>query len=176
MGLQSLVEVVCADARNDNGHEKQDNRQNGKRGQRLAGGLVVFLSVQVRNVHADELEQEIGERDEVDNDATDHACNGLATDPESRREEQEERDDECGGGENFFHRGCLLNHDQELDCERKEEEEVELEQGNVNLARVSRNHVVGFHSESSYLVRQITPLQSQVGADVLVDSPCEFII
>lgn len=28
----------------------------------------------------------------------------------------------------------------------------------------------------AYLVCQVTPLQSQVGADVLVDGPCEFIV
>ena len=126
MRLQSLVEVVCADARNDDSHEEQDDCQNGKRGQRLPGRLVVFLAIKVRDIHADKLEEEVGQRNEVDDNTTDHACNRFAADPESGSEEQEEGDDECGGCEDDFDCGRLLDDNQELDCESQEEEKVKL--------------------------------------------------
>jgi len=138
--LEALVEVVCADARNDNGHEEQDDGQNGKGGQRLAGWLVVLLAVQVCDVHADELEEEVGKRDEIDDDAAHHAGNRFAAHPKGSGKEQEKGDDEGGRSEDDLNRGSLFDDDEELDCEGEEEEEVELEQGNVNLAGVS----VGF--------------------------------
>lgn len=157
VGLQALVEVVCADARNDDGHEKQDDGENGKRCQRLPGGLVVFLAIQIRDIHANELEEEVGECNEVDKDTAYHAYNRFAADPEGSSEEQEEGDDQSKGSENLLDRGCLLDDDQELDCESQEEEEVELEQGNVDLANVRAGNVQ--MSGLLYLICEVTPLQ-----------------
>lgn len=157
MWLQALVEVVCADARNDDGHEKQDDGENGKRCQRLPGGLVVFLAIQIRNIHANELEEEVGERNEVDKDTAYHAYNGFAADPEGSSEEQEEGDDQGKGSEDLLDRGCLLDDDKKLDCESQEEEEVELEQGNVNLANVRAGNAQ--MSGLLYLICEVTPLQ-----------------
>ena len=125
--LQALVEVMCADARNDNGHKKQDDGENGKGCQRLPGGLVVFLAIKVRNIHANKLEEEVGERNKVDDDTAYHACNRFAADPESSSEEQEEGDDQRKSSEDLFNHGSLLDDDKELDRESQEEEEVELE-------------------------------------------------
>ena len=107
--------------------------------------------------HANELEEEVGERNEVDNDTAYHACNRFAADPEGSSEEQEEGDDQRKGGEDLFNHGRLLYDDKELDCESQEEEEVELEQGNVNLAdvRAGTTHISGLF----YLVCEVTPLQ-----------------
>lgn len=155
--LQALVEVVRADARNDDGHEKQDDGENGKCCQRLPGGLVIFLAIQIRNIHANELEEEVGERNEVDNDTAYHACNRFAADPEGSSEEQEEGDDQRKGSEDLFNHGCLLDDDKELDCESQEEEEVELEQGNVDLVDVRADDAQ--MSGLLYLICEVTPLQ-----------------
>jgi hypothetical protein len=133
--LQALVEVVCAHARHDNGEEQQQDRQNGEYRQRLARGLVLFLAARARNVHADELEEEVGEGDEVDEDDDNHAGDRLAADPEGGGEEQEEGDDEGDGRQGELDRGGVLDDDEELDGEGEEEEKVKLEQGNVNLRR-----------------------------------------
>jgi hypothetical protein len=131
--LQALVEVVSADARNNDGHQQQDDSEDGEGSQRLPGRLVVFLSRAVCNVHADELEEEVRQRNEVDNDTGDHAGNRLAADPESSREEQEECYDQSGGGEDNFDCGGLLDDDEELNGEGKEEEEVEFEKRDIDL-------------------------------------------
>ena len=102
MGLQTLVEVVRADTRNNDGEEEQEDRENGECSQRLASWLVVLLAQAVCNVHADELEQKVCKRDKVNDDADDHTNNGLAAHPEGGSEEQEEGDNQCRSREDDF--------------------------------------------------------------------------
>jgi hypothetical protein len=137
--LQPLVEVVRADARNDNRKEEQQDRQNRKSCQRLAGRLVVLLALEVRHVHADELEQKVRQSYKVHKDAANHACNGLATHPEGGSEEQEEGDDERSRSEGDLDGGRLFDDDKELNRKGEEEEEIELEECDVNLADVSND-------------------------------------
>jgi hypothetical protein len=133
VGLEALVEVVCAHASNDDGEDKKQNSEYGKGSQGLACWHVIVLAVEVGNVHADELEQEVGHGDKVHDDDSNHAGDRFATDPPCGEEEQEEGDDQCDGGEGEFDRLGVADDDQELHCKCKEEEEVELEQSNVNL-------------------------------------------
>lgn len=133
MRLEALVEVVCACARNNDGEDEKENGQDGESGQRFPRRQVLFLAGRARDEHADELEKEVAECDEVEDDDNDHANDRLATDPESSGEEEEEGDDQGDGGEGGFELLGVLDDDKELDGEGKEEEEVELEHGNVNL-------------------------------------------
>ena len=135
--LEALVEVVRAHARDDNGEQQQQDRQNRKHRQRLARGLVLLLAVDAGDVHADELEEEVGEGDEVDDDDDNHAGDRLAADPEGGGEEQQEGDDEGNGRERLLKAGRVLDDDEELDGEGEEEEKVKLEQGNVDLGGVN---------------------------------------
>ena len=128
---------MCADARNDDRDEEQYNRQNGKRSQRLASRLVVLLAQAVCDVHTDELKEEVRQSNKVDNDTDNHAYDRFATHPESGGEEQKEGDDQGRGCEDDFDCRGLLNDDEKLNREGKEEEEIELEKGDVNLAGVS---------------------------------------
>jgi hypothetical protein len=133
VGLEALVEVVCAHARDDDGKDEEDDGECGEGSQGLLRRLVVLLAVEGGDVHADELEQEVAQGDEVDYDDGDHSGDGLATYPPSGKEQQEEGYDKGGGGECDLDFGRLVDDDEELDCEGEEEEEVELEQSNVNL-------------------------------------------
>jgi hypothetical protein len=127
VGLEALVEVVCAHARNNDCEDEQEDCEHCKSSQRLAGRLVVVLAIQVGNVHADELEQEVAHGNKVNDDNGDHAGNGLATDPPGSEEEEEEGNDQGNGGEGELDRLGVLDHDQELHGEGKEEEEIELQ-------------------------------------------------
>ena len=135
MGLESLVEVVRAYACDHDGKNEQENGEHSKGGQRLARRLVVFLAIQVGNVHADELEQEVGHGNEVDDDNSNHAGNRLAADPPGGEEEEEKGDDQGDGGQSELDCLCVLDDDEKLDCKRKEKEEVKLEERNVNLRK-----------------------------------------
>lgn len=133
MRLEALVKIVCAHARDDNGEDQQHDGENGESSQGLARRLVVFLTVEVGNVHADELEEEVGHGNEVHDDDDNHAGNGLAADPPGGGEEEEEGDDERDSGKSNLDILGLFDDDKELDGEGEEEEEVELEEGDVNL-------------------------------------------
>jgi len=131
--LEALVEVVCAHAGDNNGEDEQEDGEHSEGSQGLACWLVVLLAVEVGNVHADELEQEVAHGDEVYDDDGDHASDGFTSDPPSGREQEEEGYDQGDGREGSFDWGRLLDDNEELDCEGEEEEEVELEESDVNL-------------------------------------------
>jgi hypothetical protein len=133
VGLEALVEVVCAHACNDDGEDEQKNGEDGKGCQRFARRLVVVLSVEIRNVHANQLEQEVGHGDEVDDNNGNHAGDGFAADPPGGEEEEEEGDDQGNGGQGELDGLCVFDNNEELHGKGKEEEEIELEKGNVNL-------------------------------------------
>ena len=135
MRLQALVEVVGAQACCNNGDDEQEDCENGKGSQRLAGWLVVLLAVCIGDPHSDELEQEVAQGDEVDDDNADHTSNGLAADPPRGKEQKKESDNEGGSGEDQFNGLCVFDDDQKLDGEGQKEEEVKLEEGDVNLCR-----------------------------------------
>lgn len=87
----------------------------------------------VGGVHAYELEEEVRQGDEVDNNNDNHAGDGFATDPECSQEKKNEGDHEGGSGEAKLDLASVLHNNEELDGKGKEEEEIELEKGNVNL-------------------------------------------
>ena len=133
MRLEALVEVVCTHTGHNNGEDKKEDGQDGKGSQGLARWLVVALAPVGGDVHADQLEEEVAHGDEVEDDDDNHAGERLATDPPGGEEEQEEGDGEGSRGETLLEFLGLLDDDKELDCEGEEEEEVELQEGDVNL-------------------------------------------
>lgn len=56
--FQSLVEVQQADGRIDDGHQDENDGQNGERGERFADGTVCIGSVGIL-VHPDQFEEEV---------------------------------------------------------------------------------------------------------------------
>jgi hypothetical protein len=143
VGLEALAEVVCAHACNDNGEDEEENGEHGEGGQGLARWLVVVLAVQVGNVHADELEQEVRHGDEVHNDDRNHARDGFATDPPRSEEEKKEGDDQGDSGQGEFNGLGVFDDNQKLDGEGEEEEEVELEEGDINLYGQHCSSIIG---------------------------------
>lgn len=111
VGLEALVEVVCAHARNDDGEDEKENGEYGEGGQRLACRLVVVLAVEIGNVHANELEQKVGHGDEVYDDNGNHAGNRFAADPPGGEEEEEKGNNQGDGGEGKFDRLGVLDDD-----------------------------------------------------------------
>ena len=69
------------------------------------------------------------------------------------------------------------DNNQKLYSEPKEEEEIELEERNINLVNHGQHlsHSVSLR-RNTYLKSQISPLHSQICADVLVDGPCKFVV
>lgn len=135
MGLEALVEVVCAYTSDNNGKEKEKNGEDSKSSQRLARWPILGLTVKIGNVHANELEQEVAEGNEIENDDGNHASNRLAAHPPSCEEEKEKRDDEGRSSKSQFDSLCVFDDDKELHSEGQEEEEIKLEYGDVNLGR-----------------------------------------
>jgi hypothetical protein len=133
MRFEALVEVVCAHARDNDGHDEKENGEHGESGQRLARRLVVNLAVEIGNVHADELEQKVGHGDEVDDDNGNHTSHRLATDPPGGEEEEEKGNDQGDGGKSKFDCLCVFDHNEKLHSKCEKEEEVEFQKGNVNL-------------------------------------------
>ena len=91
----------------------------------------------VGGVHAYELEEEVRQGNEIDNDDDNHASDGFTTDPECGQEKKNEGDDEGGSGETELDLASVLHDNEELDGKGEEEEEIELEKGNVNLRIMS---------------------------------------
>lgn len=128
---------MCAYTCNDNRNQQQKNCEHRETCQTLPRRSIVLQSCSVGGVHTDELEEEVGERDEVHDNNDNHSRNGFAADPESRKEKEHKCYDQSGGSETEFDSGCVFDDNEELYREGKEEEEVELEKGDVNLGRVS---------------------------------------
>lgn len=67
MRFQAFVEVSCTPASHNDGDNHKSERYDGEDRQCRSGWSVLFLALRVRGVHADELEDEIGEGAKVNN-------------------------------------------------------------------------------------------------------------
>ena len=137
--FQPLVEVRRTPCAVDDCHDQQQQCDDSKRRQTLARRLVILHSLRVaRVVHAYELEEEISHGREVENNRAAHSqCRLAPGKPCSRKQDGDGHGDGSNGECELDVGSMLANHDDELDCESKEEEKVELEQGNVNLFVIS---------------------------------------
>ena len=130
MRLQSLIEIShnhdrCSDRRN-----QQQDRQHRKCGQRMSRRCIL---VRLRTiVHTNELENEVRHSGEVEED--DESLAGIGFPSRDVGGEEEESDcDGQGGDRKCEFVGLAVHDDEELDCEAEEEEEVEFEEGDVDL-------------------------------------------
>lgn len=137
MRLQTLVEIVCADASHDDGDNDQEDGEDGEARQGFAGGLVVIQAGLVGGVHAHQLKQKVRQCAEIDDDDGNHANDRLAPHPKRGEEEEHEGYDQGGSCEALFDGLGVVHDDEELYGEGEEEEEVELEEGDVNLGSES---------------------------------------
>lgn len=156
VGHQALAVVVGAQTRHDDGADEQHNGQHGEGSQFFARGEIRCLPA--RGVHAAQLEAEIGQAGKVQQDNADGADQTLAAgDPEGGEHDQD-GDWDRGDGEVFLGGVGAADNNDELDGEAETEEEVEFEERDVNL------------------VGEVAALQTEVGADMFVDGPGEFVV
>lgn len=124
-------------------------------------------------VHPSELEDEVCQTAEVEEDGGDHSERVLSSRPESGHEEDANGDWNSSNCKTVFCVCQSSNDDQELHGKAKEEEEIEFEEGDVNLVLSARKwNILG----NTDLECQVTTLHSKIGADVLVYRPRKLII
>jgi hypothetical protein len=95
------------------------------------------------------------------------------------QEKEDNCNGKCGDSEVEFDVCGVCHDDEELHFEAKEKKEIELEESNVNLG-ISRQYfsaeVMREWQYQTHLINQISPLQAQIGANLLVNGPREFIV
>ena len=134
MMLEARIEIVHAYNCICNCKEDKEDRNHRKGRQRLSDGLVQRRRPGLVDAH--EFEDEVGEGDEIAKNDEQHAVLVLLAREEGGRQKDDNRDGNDGNGEaklEVF--GLVVDHDEELDHEAEEEEEVELEESNVNLQK-----------------------------------------
>jgi hypothetical protein len=154
--LEAVAKVLQADDGVDNGEDDEKNGDDSKGSQRFLDGLVVFPVA--RLVDSDKLEDEVAETAKVEDDDGNHA--GLVL-PAGKECGAEEDDDGDGNGGNCQGKLGIVgrsDNDHKLDDEAEEEEEIELEKGDVNL-----------------VVEEALP-HPVIGTDGLEDIPGEFLV
>ena len=137
--FQSFVEVCRTPCAVDDSHDQQQERDDCESRQTFARRFVILHSFRVaRIIHAYELEKEVSHGREIENDCATHSqCRFSSGKPCSRKQDGNGDGNGSNGECKLDVGGMLANHDDELHCESEEEEEVELEKGNVNLFAVS---------------------------------------
>ena len=135
MFLEPLAKVVHADEGVGDGEDDEQDRHDGKGRKRLLNRLVEVPVARLEDAH--ELEEEVGEAGKVEEDDEAHAELVLALSEKGGKDQDADRNGD--GRECQAELGIWLtvDDDQELHGKAEEEEEIELEEGNVNLGRVS---------------------------------------
>ena len=133
MWLQPLVEVGGANTGVDDCKDNQYNRDDRETGETLPNwNIVLFVG---RLVHSGKFEDEVGQAAKEQEDGHNHPELVLTPCPKGGHEQYEDRDWDGSNRETKFCI-CQSSYDnQELHGEAQEKEEVEFQQGNVNLSR-----------------------------------------
>ena len=87
----------------------------------------------MRLVDTDKLKDEVGETAEIEYDDNNLTWPVFVTSAEGSHQQDGDSDRNGGDGESEFRVILLHNHDNKLDDEAKEEEEIEFEKGDVDL-------------------------------------------
>jgi hypothetical protein len=156
MVLEAVAKVTQADDGVDNGENDEKNGDDSKGRQRLLDGFIVLLVTGL--VDSDKLEDEVAETAEVEDDDGNHARLVLPAGEECGAEEDDDGD--WNGGNRQSELGIVgrSDNDDKLDDEAQEEEEIELEKGDVNL-----------------VVKETLP-HPVIGTDSLEDIPGKFLV
>lgn len=133
MWLQSLVEIGHAYTGVDDGGYNKKDCDDSKTGQTLTDRKVI-LGVAFL-IHPGEFEDEVCKAAEVEENGDHHSNLVFASSPESCHEQNEDSDRNRCNGQSIFGIGYSCDNDEKLYCEAEEEEEIELQEGDVNLMR-----------------------------------------
>ena len=131
MALETGAEVAHADPSVNDGQDNEDDGDDGESSQRSSHSVVVLAVA--RLVHAHQLEKEVGECAEIEYDDGPHASLVLPAGEEGGGEQDGDRDWNGRNGQAEFYVARAGNNDEELDRETKEEEEIKLQEGDVDL-------------------------------------------
>ena len=131
MLLQPFVEIAHANTSVDYRGNNQDNGDNSETGQRFSYGFVIMFLGWC--IHPSELVNEVRQTAEVQDNGTHHTKLIFAASKEYSQEQDEHRDRDGSNSQSELYIALCRNDDEELYCEAKEEEEIELQQRNVNL-------------------------------------------
>lgn len=139
--LQALIEVPHAHECHDHRDDQQQQGQDGESGEGVSRGFVINRFRRV--VHTDQFEHEIGHCCKVDED--DQALTQIgffAGDPSCDEKKDDGYRHCCDRQAELSVRCPFADHDQKLDSETKEEEEVKLQQRNVDLYQLSASSTI----------------------------------
>lgn len=131
MGLETLVKVGQADDAIGDGHNDKKNCDDGEGGERLLYGLVVGKPKGLVNSH--QLEDEVCEGTMIQNNDSNHATLNLSAGEICGGDKNANSDRDCGDCKSELDVFSTGDDDEELNDETQEEEEIEFEEGNVNL-------------------------------------------
>lgn len=137
MWFQALAKVHGAPHGVGDGHQEQQYRNDGKCSQ-TPSGWVIILNSPVRSwggtvVHAHQFEEKVGEGGKVEEHCSAHAYDRLTPREPGCHEQNYDCDWDGDDGEVKLDVGCVAYYDEELYRKGQEEEEVELEEGDINL-------------------------------------------
>jgi hypothetical protein len=138
VSLETLIKVGQAHDAVSDGHDDEQNSDDGEGSERLLDSLVILAPFRLVDAH--QLEDEVGEGTMIEDNDGDHACLDFATRKPCGSNENTNRDGDRGDGESKLWVIGIGDDDDQLNDEPQEEEEIELEQGDVDLIPVSRLH------------------------------------
>ncbi len=131
MLFQTLAEIEHTDQGIEDGQYDKEDREDGKGRKRLSDRHVILRMERV--VDSGQLEDEVRQSSEVKKHDDNHARLDLAPGEEGSEEKDSNGYRDSGSGQTDF--DCTLpgDDDEELDGETDEEEEIELQEGDVHL-------------------------------------------
>ena len=131
-------------------------------------------------INSGELEDEVRKTTEVQQHDGHHTGLNLVPGEVGGEEEDSERDGDRGGRECYFDVALAGDNDEELDGETDEEEEIELQEGDIHLAIKLIKCVISLPREArariAYLIVEKSLLHAVISSDVLQDIPSKFLI
>jgi hypothetical protein len=129
--LQALTKIAHADEGIDDGKDDEDDGHDRKCRERLPDRHVILLRMGLVDAH--QLEKEVCESAKVEEDDCNHAGSILALSEEGSKQQDCNRDGDGGGRKAELILSLSRDDDEELHGEAKEEEEIKLQQGDVDL-------------------------------------------
>lgn len=174
MLLQTGAKVHHAHHTVDDGNDNQNDGDDREGGHRLLDGLVE--SALGRVINSGQLENEVGEAAEVEDHDENHAPLPFPSSKPCCTKEDGDCDGDGRTGQAEFNVSLAADNDEELNGEADEEEEIELQKGNIDLQPLLVTFRCGPRVQGAYLVVKESLLHPVVSPYVLQNIPSELLI
>lgn len=179
MRFEAGLEVVHAVHGVDDSADQQHDGKHRKRRQTLAYWHVLLGSL----IDAEEFEDEVGEGSKIGDNDTPRAKLTLVAGKVRGGKQNDNRKRHRGNGQVQLDVAISTHNHHKLNSEPKEEEEIELQQGNVDLFNVSvycqgqtHGNIWILSAHFAYLIMQESFLHSVIGTNLLENVPCKDLI